>query len=129
MSGSVLLDLSPEKPVAVHFAHAAFILNLRARCAGYRTTVVASDDRRCLDLSRCHPPGRTRTVRTRGCPRPVDFTWRAAACGAVDANRGGTGGADHSLGVGFAPGIPASMGVDYDHRGRSRIARTGRVVC
>src|SRR5208282_3552680 len=128
MTGTVHLDLSPEKPVPVRYAYATSILELRARCARHWTPAVASGGRRRLDLSRRSLPGKTRATCTRGSPRLGHPPGPAVARGPVDPNCRSAGCADHHLGNGFAPGILAAIWVDCGHRGRSCVAGTRRVV-
>lgn len=129
MSGAIHLDLPPEKPVTVRYAHAASILKFRARCARHWAPAVASGNRWHLDLSRCPLLRKTRAGCTRGSPCLRDRTGPAVARRPVDATCRSTDGADHHLGNGFAPSILAAIWVDCDHRGRSCIAGTRRVVC
>ena len=98
MSGSILLDLSPEKPVAVRCAHATLILNLRARCARDRTAAVALGVRHCAPRPGIPVAARQAAARTHGVsgvlygsrdtaasrvfgPRSRDRWWRSCRCG------------------------------------------------
>src|SRR5271165_5861539 len=128
MSGSILLDLSPEKPVAVRFAHAALILNLRPRCARYRTVAVALGVRHCASRPGIPVAARQAAARTHGVSGVLYGSRDTAASGSLDPARRIAGGAR-----GAVECLLDRTPVAVDHAGnrwcRSRIARTGYVVC
>src|SRR5271157_2662659 len=93
MSGSVLLDLSPQKPVAVPFAHAALILNLRVRCARDRTAAVALGVRHCAPRPGIPVAARQAAARTHGVSGVLYGSRDIAVRGSLDPARGIAGGA------------------------------------
>src|SRR5271166_2379648 len=128
MSGSVLLDLSPEKPVAVRFAHAALVLNLRARCTGYRTAAVALGVRHCAPRPGIPVAARQAAARIHGVSGVLYGSRDTAACGSLDPARGIAGSAPGAVEC-LLDRTPVAVDHAGNHWCRSRIARTGCVVC